>query len=187
MPFEQFSSAGREVVKSASDHAKSFGHNYIGTEHLLLGELAYEASHNGGPLVDRKLTHEVVAAEVLGRLSHFISEADALRSIGIDPERLLEHARAELGVELQIQGLTQPPRRLPAGMNATDIPDDAIPFTPRAFKVLNLAVGIAAGDLTEPRHLLQALLEDDGGLAVIVLDRLGIDLEALQAELSTSA
>ena len=186
MAFEQFSPDGRQLVQSASDHAKSFGHSYIGTEHLLLGEMAYEAGQSRGPLVDRDLTREVVAAEIVTRLADFTTEADALRSIGIDPERLVEHARAELGTEIHIGGLTSPTRRLPKNVDPAEIPDDALPFTPRAFKVLNLAVGIAAGEPTEPRHVLLALVEDDGGVAVLALDHLGVDLEALQAELSVS-
>lgn len=99
----------------------------------------------------------------------------------------MDHARSELGVELQIQGLTDPRRRLPRHAVPADIPEDALPFTRRAYKVLNLAVGIAAGKPTGPRHVLQALLEEDGGLAVIVLEQHGIDLAALATEISTSA
>ena len=38
--FERFSPAGRQVIVLAQDEARRFNHNYIGTEHLLLGLLA---------------------------------------------------------------------------------------------------------------------------------------------------
>jgi ATP-dependent Clp protease ATP-binding subunit ClpC len=38
--FERFSSGARQVVVLAQDEARRFNHNYIGTEHLLLGLLA---------------------------------------------------------------------------------------------------------------------------------------------------
>ena len=45
--FERFDHTGRRVVVLAQEHARLLGHNYVGTEHLLLGVLA-----EGGPLVD---------------------------------------------------------------------------------------------------------------------------------------
>jgi ATP-dependent Clp protease ATP-binding subunit ClpA len=38
--FERFTQSARQVVVSAQEQARSLGHNYIGTEHLLLGVLA---------------------------------------------------------------------------------------------------------------------------------------------------
>jgi ATP-dependent Clp protease ATP-binding subunit ClpC len=38
--FERFSQDARQVVVSAQEQARGLGHNYIGTEHLLLGVLA---------------------------------------------------------------------------------------------------------------------------------------------------
>jgi ATP-dependent Clp protease ATP-binding subunit ClpA len=38
--FERFSPSGRQVIVLAQDEARRFNHNYIGTEHLLLGLLA---------------------------------------------------------------------------------------------------------------------------------------------------
>lgn len=96
------------------------------------------------------------------------SEADALRSIGVDPAAIATEAKAALGIDVMIQGLRTPP------MGG---------FTPRAFKVAHLAIGIAATKPVEPRHVLQAILEEDGGLAVVVLDKLGVDLVGLHSQL----
>jgi ATP-dependent Clp protease ATP-binding subunit ClpA len=35
--FERFTAEARRVVARAQDEARSLGHNYVGTEHLLLG------------------------------------------------------------------------------------------------------------------------------------------------------
>jgi ATP-dependent Clp protease ATP-binding subunit ClpA len=185
--FENFSDAGQELVKSAQEHARSFGHNYLGTEHLLLAEIDAEQRQGHGPLLDRQVNKDDVAAYLLAKLGTMTTEADALRSIGIDPVALVARARQDLGVDLEIGGLTPIARRLPQGVDPSTIPEDTLPVTPRLFKVLNMAVGIALLEPVQPRHILLALLEEDGGLAVVVLANLGIDLEGLQAELSGAA
>jgi ATP-dependent Clp protease ATP-binding subunit ClpA len=184
IPFENFSDAGKELLKTAQEQARSFGHNYIGTEHLLLAELDAEESQGHGPLRDRQVNKADVAAHLLAKLGTMTTEADALRSIGIDPVALVERARNNLGVDLEIGGLAPITRRLPQGVDPSTIPRDALAVTPRLFKVLNMAVGIALLEPVQPRHILLALLEEDGGLAVVVLDNLGVDLEGLRAELS---
>jgi ATP-dependent Clp protease ATP-binding subunit ClpC len=40
--FERFTERAREVIVSAQEEARRLGHNYIGTEHVLLGLLRYE-------------------------------------------------------------------------------------------------------------------------------------------------
>lgn len=66
--FERFDDSGRRVVVLAQEQARLLEHGYIGTEHLLLGILAYD-----GPLTDaleqRGASHEAVrdrVEEILG-------------------------------------------------------------------------------------------------------------------------
>ena len=40
--FERFTEPARQVIVTARDEAVGFGHNYLGTEHILLGLLRYE-------------------------------------------------------------------------------------------------------------------------------------------------
>jgi ATP-dependent Clp protease ATP-binding subunit ClpC len=42
-PFERFSEDARKVLTYAQKEAEESGHNYIGTEHLLLGELQVDS------------------------------------------------------------------------------------------------------------------------------------------------
>lgn len=167
--FDSFSEAGKAVMDETKPISIALGHNYIGTEHVLLALLAHEERVGGGPLTARGVTTADVRVQALEWLSHTVSDADSLRSMGVDPDAIVRETKSSLGADLQIQGIVKHPLHS---------------LTPRVFKVLNLAVGVAATQPAEPRHILQALLEEDGGLAVIVLDRLGVDLESLQAALS---
>ncbi|HEV2474387.1 MAG TPA: Clp protease N-terminal domain-containing protein, partial [Chthonomonadales bacterium] len=90
--FDQFTERARKVLSLAQEEAQRFQHNYIGTEHLLLG------------LLDQG---EGVAIKVLTRL-------------GVSPD-LLRGA---------IEGR----------MQLGDQRSDAIGLTPRARRVIDLAV-----------------------------------------------
>lgn len=49
----EMSAAGKRVCELALREALTLGHNYIGTEHLLLGYLTASAGQEGDPLVSR--------------------------------------------------------------------------------------------------------------------------------------
>ncbi len=140
--FERFTDRARHVVVLAQGEAGMLGHDYIGTEHLLLGLLSEE---------------EGMAAQVLGEL-------------GIR----LESARSEVE---SIIGRGQ----APSGSH--------IPFTPRAKKVLELALrealamkskSISAG------HITLGLLREGEGLAMKVLADRGVDLVELRRDLTAA-
>jgi ATP-dependent Clp protease ATP-binding subunit ClpA len=94
----------RHLLKTAEEHARSFGHNYIGTEHLLLAEIDAEQTRGHGPLLDRQVNRADIAAYLLAKIGTLTTEADALRSIGIDPVAPVARARNDLGVDLEIGG-----------------------------------------------------------------------------------
>jgi ATP-dependent Clp protease ATP-binding subunit ClpC len=54
--FEKFTQRARRVLKLAQENAEQLGHNYIGTEHLLLGLLEEESGVAGRVLQDLGLT-----------------------------------------------------------------------------------------------------------------------------------
>ncbi len=66
--FNRFKASGRQAMDAAREEAITFGHNYLGTEHLLLGVLNTEP---GGELLERLgLTLEdarVRVVEIVGR------------------------------------------------------------------------------------------------------------------------
>jgi ATP-dependent Clp protease ATP-binding subunit ClpC len=129
--FERFTDWARRVVVLAQEEARQLDHNYIGTEHLLLGLLRE------------------------GQGTAF----DALESLGVS----LEAARR------QVEEIIGRGKRTPSGH---------IPFTPRAKKVLELALREAlqlGHDYIGTEHILLGLLREGDGVAVQMLARLGND------------
>src|SRR5215469_12778152 len=55
-----FSPQTKKVMQLAVREALKLGHNYVGTEHLLLGVLEYEEASGGGPLTELDVTPERV-------------------------------------------------------------------------------------------------------------------------------
>jgi ATP-dependent Clp protease ATP-binding subunit ClpC len=130
--FERFTDRARRVVVFAQEEARMLDHNYIGTEHLLLG-LIQEG--------------EGVAAR-------------ALDAMGIS----LEDARRDIE---EIIG------------KGEDVPIGHIPFTPRAKKVLELALREAlqlGHNYIGTEHILLGLVREGEGVAAQVLQKRGADL-----------
>jgi ATP-dependent Clp protease ATP-binding subunit ClpC len=137
--FSKFTERARKVILLAKDEAKKLNHDYIGTEHILLG-LIKEG--------------EGVAAAVLSSLG---LEADAIRD--------------------EIEKLVQ------AGVGI-DQPGD-IPFTPKAKKVIELAMDEAkmlGHNYIGTEHLLLGLIREGEGIAAQVLLNMGLDLKGVRDE-----
>jgi ATP-dependent Clp protease ATP-binding subunit ClpC len=114
--FERFTERARQVVVLAQDEARALKHNYIGTEHILLGLLREE---------------EGLAARVLESLDITVEEvrAQVARIVG--------------------QG--------------DEVTTGQIPFTPRAKKVLELALREALSlghNYIGTEHILLGLVRD---------------------------
>src|SRR2546427_2359504 len=134
--FERFTERAREVVVLAQDEARALRHNYIGTEHLLLGLLREEG----------------VAARVLGSL-----------------EIRLEEVRAQVA---RIVG------------HGDEAAAGQIPFTPRAKKVLELALREArtlGHDYIGTEHVLLGIVRENQGVAAGILLDLDADAETIRA------
>ena len=135
--FERFTERARQVVVLAQEEARSLAHNYIGTEHILLGLLREE---------------EGVAA----------------------------HALSTLGVTLE-DVRTRVTRIVGSGEEVTS---GQIPFTPRAKKVLELALREAlslAHNYIETEHVLLGLMRENEGVAARVLLDCGVDAETVRS------
>ena len=136
--FERFTDRARRVVVLAQEEARTLNHNYIGTEHLLLGLI-----HEG----------EGVAAQALEALDISLS------------------AVRELVEEIVGQGQV--------------FPSGHIPFTPRAKKVLDLALREAlqlGHNYIGTEHILLGLIREGEGVAAQVLQTLGADLNRVRQQ-----
>ena len=60
--FERFTDRARRVVVLAQEEARMLNHNYIGTEHILLGLI-----HEGEALLQRVLSHWVFHLKAFAR------------------------------------------------------------------------------------------------------------------------
>lgn len=135
--FDRFSDRACKVLGLASMEAQRFNHNFVGTEHILLG-LIQEGSG--------------VAASVL-------------RNLDID----LDKIRREVEKIVQSWSPTMTVGQLP--------------FTPRAKKVLELAVEEASSlghNYIGTEHLLLGLIRENEGVAAQVLLNLGLKLEEVK-------
>jgi hypothetical protein len=136
-PFKRFTVQARQVVVLGQEEARALGHDYMGTEHLLLGLL----SEGGG-----------VAVQVL-------------QKAGI----ALDGVRAEI---VEIVG------------HGEDAPTGRIPFTPRAKKVMELALRESLqlrNNFIGTEHILLGLIREGDGLAAQILVKLGADLKQLHS------
>jgi len=134
--FEKFTEGAIKVIMLSQEEARRMGHNFVGTEQLLLG--------------------------VIGQ-RHGIG-ARALKKLKVT----LKKARKE--IELYIGRGT--------GFVASEIP-----FTPRAKRVLEMAVheGKDLGqNFVGTEHLLLALIAESDGVAMRTLDKLNVDIRKLR-------
>ena len=134
--FEKFTEGAIKVIMLSQEEARRMGHNFVGTEQLLLG--------------------------VIGQ-RHGIG-ARALKKLKVT----LKKARKE--IELYIGRGT--------GFVASEIP-----FTPRAKRVLEMAVheGKDLGqNFVGTEHILLALIAEADGVAMRTLDKLNVDTNKLR-------
>ncbi len=137
--FERFTEPARQVVVLAQDEARTLQHNYIGTEHILLGLLREE---------------DGIAAR-------------ALESLGIT----IEEVRGQVA---RIVG------------RGDEVPHGQIPFTPRAKKVLELALREALSlghQYIGTEHLLLGLGRENEGVAMRILSAFGANAEKIRNEI----
>lgn len=186
--FDRFTPAARRVVIHGQEEARSFGHSWVGAEHLLLGVLTESDSPAGSALVEMGVTLETCRAalgQVVGRGRSDVSDADALRTLGIDLDQVRDRVEATFGPG----ALDQPPQSGPrkrfrwrsgrCGAGA-----GRLPFTPRAKRALERSLR-EAGDLGDRHlgveHILLGLLDPKGNMAVQLLHHLDVDPEVARA------
>ncbi len=137
--FDRFTDRARKVMGLARQEAQRLNHEYIGTEHILLG-LVQEGSG--------------VAANVLKNL-----DID-LKKIRQEVEKIVKSG----------------PNMVTMGQ---------LPFTPRAKKVLELALEEASNlghNYIGTEHILLGLIKEQDGKAAKVLQNLAVKLETVREE-----
>jgi ATP-dependent Clp protease ATP-binding subunit ClpA len=173
--FERFTSDARQTVVGAQIEARRLHDGRIGTQHLLLALLTQDTPTTA-VLARHGLTHDAVAETIRGYGGDDL-DADALTTLGIDLDAVRERVEATFG---------------PGALDGTgrrDEPPGHIPFSPRAKKVLELALREAiAGRSKSIRdgHIALGLLREGEGLAMKALHDRGVDPAALRRDLSAA-
>jgi ATP-dependent Clp protease ATP-binding subunit ClpA len=180
--FERFSEAARAVVVGAQTEARSLGHPWIGTEHLLLAVLAVEGAPVPRALAGLGLTHDAVRTEVLRELgSPPVDDGAALRDLGIDLDAVRRRVEERFGPGALDAPVTPARRRrwrLGRGPERRRVQcgPGHIPFTGRAKKSLELGLREAehlhSREIGVP-HLMLGVLRAEG-LALLAVTRLGV-------------
>jgi hypothetical protein len=134
--FERFTDRARRVVALSQDEARALDHDYIGTEHLLLGLIREEDGVAARALMSLGVSFEVIESQV---------------------------------VEVVGRGPGQPTGH--------------IPFTPRAKKILELALREAqqlGHAYIGTEHILLGIVREGEGVAAQVLQHQGLTLETVR-------
>jgi ATP-dependent Clp protease ATP-binding subunit ClpA len=181
--FERFTRRARAAVVAAHCEAVAFDHQWIGTEHLLLG-LFDDADGRAARVLRERfgVERDWVRGEVervVGRGEPGI-DADALATLGIDLDAVRERVEKTFGAGA-LHG--RPGRRGRFG-------GDRRPFTPRAKKALELSLreAVAMGDrFVGAEHVLLGLVREGEGVAARILNERGVDRAAVHAALRRDA
>jgi ATP-dependent Clp protease ATP-binding subunit ClpA len=208
--FERFSDQARHVVVTAQDEARELDHNYIGTEHLLLGLLAATDSLAGASLTDLGYTSDDVRAAVeaaVGRgktspAAHIPFTPRAKKVLELALREALQLKHGYIGTEHILLGMLREGQgraaqilgdKHPLGRIREDVLARIESPTPRqahgasrttaAHEVLTVAAELAGETPVGSHHILEAILQQPDSAAAKVLSSAGIDLDQLAAEL----
>jgi ATP-dependent Clp protease ATP-binding subunit ClpA len=199
--FERFTHQAREVVVRGQVEARSLRHDYIGTEHLLLGLLGVTEGAAARLLKDLGVDHERIRSaivELIGMPPLLEPDAAALGAIGIDLDLVrhrveeafgpgaLDRTRARARARARFGG-TRRSRPWRRRCETTHAKGGHIPFTPRAKKVLELSLREALQQRDRyigTEHILLGLLREGEGVAALLLSRSGVDFEEIRRRLT---
>ena len=177
--FERFTTHGRDAVVNAQAEARALRHGYIGTEHILLGLLT-----SGGAATkllkdfgaDRDHVRRRIV-EIVGEGSLATSDADALRTIGIDLDEVRRNVEETFGPGALEWDRIERTQRKRWWQRSRRCGDGHVPFTPRAKKVLELALREALrlkDQFLGTEHILLGLLREGEGAAAMLLVELDV-------------
>jgi ATP-dependent Clp protease ATP-binding subunit ClpA len=210
--FERFTGDARHVVVMAQEQARELRHNYIGTEHVLLGIVRLpNANLARDTLFALGLTPETVLAaveKIAGRgddvlTGHIPFTKRAKRVLELSLRESLQLGSNNIGPEHVLLGLIREGEGLAAqvlaqgGRSLDDVraavlsairqsdPGAAFTRTPAVEQVLAEAERLAAGAPIGSHHLLEALARADASMAGMVLAGLGVTSDAVIEKIDT--
>jgi ATP-dependent Clp protease ATP-binding subunit ClpA len=149
-----FTPRAKKTLELSLREALNLGHNYIGTEHILLG-LIREGDGVAAQIMSKHGDLPAIRAAVIA----LVPEGEAKESI---------RSTAMRWARRRVAGVAE--RDAPAG-------DESLTATPAADATLTEATRLAGGQPVGSHHLLLAALADADSAAARALASLGVDLE----------
>jgi ATP-dependent Clp protease ATP-binding subunit ClpA len=210
--FERFTNKARASVVSAQEEARNLQHNYIGTEHVLLGLFNSPDSIGAKALLRFGLTQEMVREDVetiVGRgeeeqkSGHIPFTPRAKKVLELSLREALQLNHNHIGTEHILLGLVREGEGVAAKIladrigalhkvrpvvlgllsGATDPLGGTKKTTAAADDARMAAEALAGVAPIGSHHLLEALVRSEGSMAARVLAELGVDPEAIAAKI----
>jgi ATP-dependent Clp protease ATP-binding subunit ClpA len=207
--FERFTDRARRVLVLAQDEARAMEHNFLGTEHILLGLVAEGEGVGAKALTELGVAHD----DLRNRIVQVVPQGDPGTASGAPPftprsKQVLELALKEalemnhnyIGTEHLLLGLIREASGVAAqvliasGLDLTAVRAKVLtllagfvpanPFgrtTPAGGQLATRARALAATEAVGSQHFLLGILEDPGSLGARVLGSLGVTKEAVSA------
>jgi ATP-dependent Clp protease ATP-binding subunit ClpA len=171
--FERFTREARTVVVGAQVEAAALAHEWIGTEHLLLGLVRDPATATARLLAGWDIEAGWARAEVERIVGRGEPELDAraLATLGIDLDEVRTRVEQRFG-----------PGALARRRCRRGGPGPRVPFTPRAKRALDLALRealVLGEDHIGSQHVLLGLLREGDGIAASILRSRGLDRDVV--------
>ncbi|MCO6005389.1 hypothetical protein NE236_10375 [Actinoallomurus purpureus] len=212
MPFERFTVEARKVVVTAQEEARLLKHNYIGTEHILLGlfdvpdSMAAKVLHQLG--YDKETAQVDIAAVVKPGTEelrgHIPFTPSAKKTLDLALREALQLHHTYIGTEHILLALVRegegvgakvlaerinPISKIRAAVLASlqgsqDVPAGPWPAgTPATEDTVSTASALAGGAPVGSHHLLEAMLRAENSMAARALRELGVDPDAVAAKI----
>ena len=178
------------VMETALEEARRLGHNYLGTEHLLLALVRHRELL---PEPVRLLLPEEAAAAVNAALDASVAapaapDAELLKVVGIDVDEVRSAVRRTFGADaldrLGRRRVHQPwqPWRRPT-RRCFSLLAGAMTVVPRVKQALErglLDADRRHRDAIDPAALLLGMLQTEGAMSTELLRRAGVDVDGLR-------
>jgi ATP-dependent Clp protease ATP-binding subunit ClpA len=173
--FSRFSPAAKAAIVSAQEEARDLFHDWIGTEHLLLGLTAQADDPAARVLRRRDVTREWVRDRVEEVVGAGL-DGDALATLGIDLGEVRKRTEARFGPDALARR-----RRCREGSGRF------VSLMPRAKRALEFAArefDERGGAKLDCGHLLCGILLEAEGVGARILAEAGVTLDGVRAALA---
>jgi ATP-dependent Clp protease ATP-binding subunit ClpA len=209
--FERFTDRARRVLVLAQDEARALEHNFLGTEHLLLGLIKEGEGVGAKALEELGTTHD----RLRRRIADVVTPGAPGTASGAPPftprsKQVLELALKEalqlghnyIGTEHLLLGLVREGSGVAAqvlvaeGLDLSTVrakvielllgyaaknPQAAVRTTPAGTLLSTRAKALAGTEAVGSHHYVLAVLEDPGSLGARILTSFGVTREAVEA------